>query len=415
MSFKGVIINKLNGGLGRRNASEDNIFILAACMPLTGTTLTVYQAEKLLQASDAEALGVNAAFDANESVLVYNEIKDFFTYCPDGILYLIPCAEALAPSALVALDAFKTAVRSAPDAKVIGIMNTTTPISAAVGTTIDDEVEPVQAFVNAFNSEYRYIDAVILEGKGEAAAITPIANYPDLRAKNAPNVSVSIAQDPAVASIDAAYSKYASIGSVLGMLAVRQVNENLGSVDILNKPEGFKGRQDYPLTIDGTSAWESAQLSDGNPFETLSNNDKKSLTDSGYIYAGSFNGYGGVFFNGSPTCVEKADDFAYIENNRVWNKAVRLIRVTLIPKVRGIVKKDPTSGYIKSSTISDWNSRLNKALETMVTDNEISGFDFYINPKQVLAEDSPLQVKGQLVVDGIVFEFEVDLGLTDKL
>lgn len=410
MSFKGVNINKLNGGLGRRNASEDNIFILAACMPLTGTTLVAYEAKKLLQASDAEALGVNAAFDANESVLVYNEIKDFFTYCPDGILHLIPCAEALSPSALVALDAFKSAVRSVPEAKVIGIMNTTTTVP-----TIDDEVEPVQTFVNDFKAEFRYIDAVILEGKGEAAAITPIANYPDLRAKNAANVSVSIAQDPSVASVDAAYAKYASIGSVLGMLAVRQVNENLGSVDILNKPDAFKGREDYPLTIDGTSSWEASQLSDGNAFETLSNADQKSLTDSGYIYAGSFNGYGGVFFNNAPTCVEKEDDFAYIENNRVWNKASRLIRATLIPKVRGIVKKDPVSGFIKSSTISDWNSRLNKALETMITDNEISGFDFYIDPKQVLAEDSPLKVKGQIVVDGIVFEFDVDLGLTDKL
>ncbi|MFY0714125.1 hypothetical protein J1D01_10640 [Seonamhaeicola sp. NFXS20] len=410
MSFKGVIINKLNGGLGRRNASEDNIFILAACMPLTGTSLVAYKSQELLQVSDAEALGVNAAFDANEKVLVYNEIKEFFTYCPDGILHLIPCAEDLTPSALVALDDFKTAVRNIPEGKVIGIMNTTTTVP-----DIDDEVEPVQTFVNNFKSEFRYIDAVILEGKGEDAAITPIANYPDLRAKNAPNVSVSIAQDPSVASIDAAYTKYAAVGSVLGMLAVRQVNENLGSVDILNKPDDFKGREDYPLTIDGSTSWEAAQLSDGNPFETLSNADQKSLTDSGYIYAGSFNGYGGVFFNNAPTCVEKADDFAYIENNRVWNKATRLIRNTLLPKVRGIVKKDPTTGFIKSSTIADWNSRLNKALETMITDNEISGFDFYINPKQVLAEDSPLKVKGQILVDGIVFEFEVDLGLTNEL
>lgn len=410
MSFRGVNINKLNGGLGRRNPSEDNIFILAACMPLTGTTCVAYQAEKLLQADDAVALGVDASFDANESVLVYNEIKEFFTYCPDGILYLIPVAADQSPSALVALEAFKTAVRSVPSAKGIGIMNTNVTVP-----TIDDEVEPVQAFVDSFKNEYRYIDTVVLEGKGEALAITPIANYPDLRAKAAPNVSVSIAQDPAIASLDAAYAKYASVGSVLGMLAVRQVNENLGSVDILNKPSNAKGTEDYPLTVLGSNKWESANLSDGNPFETLSYNDQKALTDSGYIYAGSFNGYGGMFFNSSPTAVEKADDFAYIENNRVWNKAARIIRQTLIPKIRGIVKKDPTSGFIKSSTIADWNSRLNKALEVMITDNEISGFDFYINPKQVLSEEQPLKIKGNLVVDGIVFEFDVDLGLTDKL
>jgi len=51
----------------------------------------------------------------------------------------------------------------------------------------------------------------------------------------------------------------------------------------------------------------------------------------------------------------------------------------------------------------------------MLIDNEISGFDFYINPQQTLTEDSPLKIQGNIVIDSIVFEFEFDLGLTDKL
>ncbi|QQV91580.1 sheath protein [Winogradskyella phage Peternella_1] len=410
MSFQGVTINKLNGGLGRRNSTDDNKSILIVGMPLTGTTAALHTAYNLLQTTDAEALGITAAYDANEEVLVHSAIDRFFEICPDGELNLIPVAVDQTPTEIVATADLIAAVRSVADANVIAIAhhNVTVP-------DIDDHVEAVQAFVTSFIEEHRYIDAVILEGIGEALAVTPIANYPDLRAKDAPNVSVSIAQDPVVASQAAAYAKYADIGTVLGGVCVRQVNENLGSVDILNKPSGSKGREDYPLSLAGTTAWASSNLSDGRAFSELSKTDQKSLTESGYIYAGSFNGYGGVFFNSSPTCVEKADDFAYIENNRVWNKAVRYIRETLIPKVRGVVKKDPVSGFIRSSTIADWNSRLNKALEVMITDNEISGFDFYINPEQTLSEDDPLLISGQIVVDGIVFEFEVDLGLTDKL
>jgi hypothetical protein len=410
MSFKGVIINKLNGGLGRKNATDDNKAILIIGMPITGTTAVLNTAYKLLQTTDAEALGITAAFDANESVLVHHNIDRFFGMCPDGELHLIPVAAAQTPTAIVGLADVVTAVRDTTEPNVIAIAHHSITVP-----DIDDHVEAVQAFVNAFSEENRYIDAVILEGIGEAEALTPVANYPDLRAKEAANVSVSIAQDPAVGSIAAAYAKYADVGTVLGGICVRQVNENLGSVDILNKPSSAKGREDYPLSLVDTGAWASAQLSDGRGFSALSKADQKSLTDSGYIYAGSFNGYGGVFFNSSPTCVEKADDFAYIENNRTWNKAVRYVRKTLIPRVRGIVKKDPATGYIRPSTIADWNSRLNKALEVMITDNEISGFDFYINPNQTLSEDDPLSVKGQIVVDGIVFEFEVDLGLTDKL
>ncbi|MBV7268373.1 DUF2586 family protein [Winogradskyella luteola] len=409
MSFQAVNTNKLNGGLGRRNPSDDNKAIIIVGMALAGTTAIANTAHKLLQPEDAEDLGITAAYDANETALVHHAITEFFALCPDGELHLIPVAVDQTPSAIVADANLIAAVRNVPEANVIGILHHNVAVP-----TIDDEVENVQTFVNDFATQKRYIDAVILEGIGEAAALTPIANYPDLRAKDAPNVSVSIAQDPAIAALDASYAKYASVGAVLGGVCVRQVNENLGSVDILNKPSGFKGREDYPLSLT-TGKWSSSTLSDGRSFSDLSNPDQKSLTDSGYIYAGSFNGYGGVFFNSSPTCVEKANDFAYIENNRVWNKAVRYIRQTLIPRVRGIVKKDIETGSIRASTIADWNSRLNKALEVMITDNEISGFDFYIDPKQVLGEDSPLKVKGKIVTDDIVFEFEVDLGLTDKL
>lgn len=409
MGFSGVKVNKQNGGLGRRNASTDAIMALVSGMPVTGTSVELNKAYTLLQASDAEALGVDAAFDANNNLLVFQAIKEFFSYAPDGTLYLIPTTAALEASGILEEDALKAAIRSKKDIKCIGVIGATSTI-----TGLADEVEAVQAVIAAFAAEHNYIDAVILEGVADADALT-IPNYPDLRAKAAENVSVCIAQDPAVASIDAAYAKRATVGAVLGMLAVRQVNENLGSVDILNKPDGSKGDEDYPLTIDGTGAFASAALSDGTPFEDLTPAEIASLTTKGYIFAGAFDGYGGIFFNSSPTCVEKASDYAYIENNRVWNKAARLIRTTLIPKVKGVVKKDPSTGFIKATTVSYWQGLLNKAMETMVVDNEISGFDFYINPSQTLSEDSPLRIEGNIVIDDIVFSFEFDLGLTDKL
>lgn len=409
MGFTGVNINKQNGGLGRRNSSKDAIMALVVGMPIVGTTAVLNTAYRLLQASDAEALGVNEAFDANNDLLAYNAVKEFFTYCPDGVLYLIPTTAGLEASAMLEEDALKAALRTQKNIKSIGVMGATSTV-----TPLEAEVEVIQAVVDAFAAEHNYIDAIILEGLADAATLA-IAAYPDLRAKKAPNVSVCIAQDPAVASIDAAYANSATVGAVLGMLAVRRVNENIGSLDILSKPDGSKGDQDYPLTVTGTDRFAAAALSDGTPFEDLTPAEIKELTNKGYIFAGAFDGYGGIFFNGSPTAVEKASDYAYIENNRVWNKAARLIRTTLIPKVKGVVKKDPTTGFIKATTVSAWQGLLNKAMETMVVDDEISGFSFYINPSQTLSEDSPLKIEGNIVIDGIVFSFDFDLGLTDKL
>jgi hypothetical protein len=311
-----------------------------------------------------------------------------------------------APSALIAAADFKAALREAKDVKGLAIAGLTE-------TALDlvDEMEGVQATIEAFRAEHRLIDFVVLAGKG-AVATTAIADYPDARELNAPNVSISIAQDPAIAAMDVAYAKYADVGAVLGGLAVRQVNENLGSVNIVKKPSAKKGDPDYSLTDGGLNRWLSANLSDGTKVNSLSPADKKSLTAKGYIYAGSYDGYGGVFFNSSPTAVQLASDYSYIERNRVWNKAARLIRNTLIPEVKGVVKKDPVTGYIQNTTTSRWSGLVIKALEQMVSAEEISGFGVYINPKQVLSENSPLLIKANVVSDGIVHEFEVDLGLT---
>lgn len=410
MSFEGVKINKLNGGLGGSNDSTDGV--VALVVALAGADLPEgvahHKPYQLLQPRDAESLGFNAAFDANKKELVYDTVTEFFRLAPEAVLHLITVPVAK-PSVIMASAGLQAALREAKEVKGLGIIGTTETVAL-----LAPEVDAIQVVVDAFRADHRLIDFVVLAGMGGAAP-TAVADYPDLRTRKAPNVSVSIAQDPAVAAIDAAYAKYADMGGVLGMLAVRGVNENLGSVNINRKPSSRRGEADYPLTSPGLGRWLSAALSDGTLVSSLSPADLKALTAKGYIYAGSYEGYDGIFFNSSPTAVEKASDYAYIERNRVWNKAARLIRSTLLPEVKGVVKKDPTTGYIKSTTIARWSGLLNAALERMAAAEEISGFGVYINPKQVLSESSPLVVKASVVSDDIVHEFEVDLGLTKQV
>ncbi len=199
------------------------------------------------------------------------------------------------------------------------------------------------------------------------------------------------------------------------MLSVRKVNENLGSVDIVNKPNFAKGQLDYPLTNSQKDLWLTSYLSDGTLTESLSKVDLKSLDTKGYIYTTSYEGYSGIYFNNSSTAILKTSDYAYIENNRVWNKAARIIRQTLILRIKSNFQKDPLTGFIKDSTVAYWISLVNKALEQMQKDEEISGFDFYINPKQYVSDESPIKAKAQVVSNGIVHEFDIDLGLTNEI
>ena len=99
----------------------------------------------------------------------------------------------------------------------------------------------------------------------------------------------------------------------------------------------------------------------------------------------------------------------------LWNKAAKLVRTTLIPRVRSQVKADPSTGYIATETISYWDSLVRKTLETMVNADDIAAFDIYINPKQAAVSDKPFNVQVKMVAHGVVHEFEVDLGFTNKI
>ena len=273
-------------------------------------------------------------------------------------------------------------------------------------------IPKAQAVVDKLLTQFIYLDAAILEGR---QANGTISGLKDLRLLSGRNVSVCIAQDPHVAALDALYAKYAAVGTVLGNLAIRKVSENLGSVDVINKPNAKKADENYSLTNAAKLRWLTAALSSGRLFSTLTVNDQKSLTDKGYIYAGNYSGYPGIYFNDSPTCIDAADDYSYIERNSPWNKAARYLREALIPKMKSKFKKDATTGYPTPSTIANWEQVAKKKLELMVTDDEVSAIGVYIDPAQAPSQDSPLKIKVALVIDGILREIDIDLSLANSL
>ena len=354
-----------------------------------------------------EALGWDADIDLENKELVHYHTSEVFRLSPERSLHfmLVPKSEKV--SSLLTKEDFVNAVRTINGVNTIGICSLT------ADETITVAVQEAQKMVNKFREDHLYIDAVILEGVGKY--INAIADAVDLRQLDAENVSVVIAQDPAWAAKDEAYRTHAAVGSALGMLSVRYVHENMGSVDIENHPRTAKGTKDYPLTDKLNGLWLDAALSNGKPFSQLSVSDQKKLTDKGYNFVGSFQGYAGFFFSNSCTCTKAGSDYAYIEYNAVWNKAARIIRNTLLPRVRGKVKADPSTGYISNTTISSWDALVKSALESMVNSEDIADFDIYINPKQMAVSDKPFNIKVKLVADGIVHEFEIDLGFTNKI
>ncbi|AJA67320.1 Protein of unknown function DUF2586 [Myroides sp. A21] len=394
----GVNIEKLEGGLQRLAQGTDDHIGMIISVPTTAVEIAkVIQNEGkgivIKAAYDVEKIGINASFDVNHNVNTYNQIVEFFRLAPTATLYLFNSDKK---------EDLVSWINQNKEIKGIGLNKVyATGETGEVTTKLKADVKELQLLVNDFSKENRLIDFVCIGADGLTDYTTNLFEL------EAPHVSVFVSCEQS--------DKKVSIGSVLGMLGIRKISENLGSVDVENKPRDKRGRGDYPLTDNLLDRWLNSYLPDGRSIQKLDKSELNALIANGYIVAASYEGYPGYFLENSYTCVDRGSDFAQIENNRVWNKAARIIRATLLPRVKSKVKKDPSTGYIATTTVAYWETLLNKALNQLIIDEDISGFDVYIDSKQVVNSTEPVKIKARIVADGIVHEFEVALGLTNNL
>ena len=122
----------------------------------------------------------------------------------------------------------------------------------------------------------------------------------------------------------------------------------------------------------------------------------------------------GTFFNDSFTATALTSDYAYLENNRTIDKAIRSINRVLLPKVSGPAYVEPESGKLDFSTIKSLEALADDMLSQMKKDSELSGYKVSINPNQQVLRTSKLEVVIKLVPVGTLREIIVKIGLTLK-
>lgn len=373
-SFSGPIINKVRGGLGR--TSDSGVAIGLICGGVATDELPLDTIARITSLTDAVLLEINDSYDANNKVLVYNTLKRIYLYAPEAIVYLV------LKTGNTALDTLDVDIPSLVlhedtnrEITIVGaVLNPATGYTPSYTTGLDAKVltaiDEAQAACVALYNQGIFIDNVMLDGCLQSGAT--LTDLPNLRAKASEYVSVVISQDPALTALDAQFARSADVGSALGMMAIRKVSECLGSADIANKPASKKGTVTYPLTV-GTQYYATAQITSGKKFTELSETEKTALDTKGYIYAGRYEGMVGYFLSDSHTCILATDDYAFIEDNRVWNKAARLVREALLPNMKGQVEVDPTTGFLSPSFVKYMEGLAQRKLAAMTRNGEISG------------------------------------------
>ena len=419
MSFRGPVINKINGGLGQQAPSDRNVgALIIASGYAVPSTFALGDTVELNSIDDATALGLTPATDANAAAdtaaLTWYHISEFFRLNPDGKLWLHN-GNAVAPANIFAAagPADQIMSASANSVRYMGVVfgfdpDATLTISGGFANFVSTVQAAAQVWVEARAQDHVFIDCVVVEG---VAASTTLV---DLKALESPQVHITVACDHGyLAEYPAAFLKTAAVGTVLGSIGVRMLSESIGSAVLERYPSTKRGAANYSLVDTRQNRWLKPGLSTGVLFDALSQAVRDELTTKAYGYAGKFEGYSGVYFNAEATCTTVVDDFNTIHANRVWNECARRLRRALIPRINSRIRIDAATGRIAPETIADWDAASKRELEALLAEGELANFTFTLNPEQDVIAQGKVVCSIRVVPQGIAKAIEADLGFTN--
>lgn len=372
-----VEIKKLSGGLGRRSPEQD---MISGLLFNSFEGVEFDKVERLASLEDAEAFGITKTIDNYTGQSVYYQIEQFFRINPSGDLYVMATSG----------DSYASIVEKAMDMQEKANGNIRQMAIIYSGPTTFEQTEAAiqkaKTQTDQAYAEYMPFE-IILEGKGFDATSETSSSYLD--SFDAENVSVVVAMDLEKAE---KYPNSAAVGVVLGALSKAKVSENIAWIEKFNLTgEGFS----KPGFVGGQEIKSLGAL--------------RTLNDKRYIFTQTHTGLAGIYFNDSHTCTEGTNDFAYIENNRTINKATRLLRAALLPKLASPVLVD-IDGKLPQSVSKSFEGLCRSALEGMVANQEVSAFDVYVDPKQNILATSELKIKAEITPVGTARKIKVDLG-----
>lgn len=423
-SLKGVNIQRGTIGASVNGDRDSIVGLLATGVAVAADVangisgIALGQTVKLTSLTDAEAYGINEAYDSTNSLSVYRHVSEFYRICPNGTLYLMLYSGNM-EAAFAEEYAKKLIVDANGEIRILGIANTPTEEATEYLNGFPEDVfgsiQLGQQLYDWAFSTFRPCQ-VILEGRdfnvANAASALDLRNITiNDQVLEAFKVSVCIAQDWKFADeLDPIRKKMADLGTMLGSIAKKAVNENIGEVEGGN-------------LVDVTNnKWLVAGLSN---HQTVAGWDSQleALDSKGYVFAISYTGIAGYYWNNDHTCTPiKKDKEGYfneytISYGRTHDKAVRDLRTCLLPKVKSTQPVDPNTGKLPQALVT-YFERLadDDVFNTMAAEGLITAGKTTVDPNSdLLISPRELKVSFVLVPTGQIDEIKGTINLKTSI
>lgn len=310
---------------------------------------------------------------------VYNyHVSEFFRIVPNGNLrvgiYAVP-----SPYDFTEITYMQQAANG--EIRQIGVYVDSTSFSTSHITSIN-------TVCVANDALKRNISALYV---GDLSATASIGSFTDLSTFSNNKVSALVSQD------GGARGRYlyltvgksiGTLGATLGAIAKAAVHESIAWVEKFNMTSGNE------LQVLGFT--NGQLLSD----VAITDGAKDALNTKRYIYMDYQTNYAGSYHVDTHTAIAASSDYAYIEDNRVIDKAIRVINTALTPKLNSPLVLN-ADGTLREETISGFLTLVEPQLDQMAREENIGAYVVTIDPEQDVNTTSTIEVGVELVKNGV--------------
>ena len=393
MALNDIVFNRNKSGLGAPLLSKDHVSgIIFYNDALPSGFASSSRIKTVFSIEEAEDLGI-VENSADHSVEWYH-CREFFQKNPKGELYIGIYEEPDTPTTHDFAEVETLRDFANGEIRQMGVYYPLATISTGLLGALQSQVDESQTVHKPLN----------ILASFDISAVADLTTLVDLRTLQDNNVSVTIGQDGGAkgkALFDSKAYSITDIGAKLGAISAANVNECIAWVE------------EFPMITDGFEFDEIA-FANGDLYKNMSQTLVNSIDDKGYIFLVKHVGYAGSFNNDSYTAVATTNDLATIENNRTIDKAVRLVRAFVLPKLASPIYLNP-DGTLSFDTVTLFKSLADRGLSQMESNGEISASKTIIDPSQDVLQTNTLNIAIEIVPVGVARSIVVNIGFKPKL
>lgn len=383
--------DRTNGNVPKKIAGEDHI---SGLMLYTDTLPSGFSESERIKAisqiETAEKLGITADAEAWSTRLLHYHLSEIFRINPGISLYVGIFAKPKASNTYAEVKKMQNFAGG--KLRQIGIWEGDVELAA-------DNLTALQGVASTLEGQDMPLGILY------APKITTVTSLPTNLAGDKERVWVVIGQ----AGSSTGATLYDDDANQTAKASVSGLGVVLGLVSLASVHEAVSWIEKFPTGVDVPAFGDGTLLTD------LDRTVVESLDAARYLFFVTYAGLAGSYMNDSHTMDDATSDYAYIENVRTMDKAVRGIRTYLLPKLGGNVYIDKSTGQLQTHSVEYLQTTAQKALEDMEKAGELSGYVVEIDPDQDVLSSSEIEIVIRQVGVGVVRRMTVKIGFAESV